>query len=207
MDSNSFLNLEASEKFLESITKNVNMGFEKKVVFPGDTLTSNIVKNGGSVNIGVGLNLLKDKVQATNAGILSYRAPSQYWVETSRKRYYPREGDQVVGVIEDRGGDFYTVNIFTGSACILNRLAFEGATKRNKPELKKGDVVYAKVISAAAELDTEITCISSSSSKREWSSGETIYGVLNQGLLINVQTGYARKLLRPDCQVLNSLGK
>ena len=66
------------------------------------------------------------------------------------------------------------MNIFSSSTALLNKLAFEGATKRNKPELKKGDVLYLLVSVADKDLDTEVTCISSSGSKKEWSTGETV---------------------------------
>lgn len=89
-------------------------------------------------------------------------------------QYVPKIGDQVVGIIEDKGGDFYKVNILSGSTALLNRLAFEGASKRNKPEYKVGDVVYCKVKLAHKHLDTELTCISSSGVKKGWSSGEAV---------------------------------
>jgi exosome complex RNA-binding protein Rrp4 len=80
----------------------------------------------------------------------------------------------VVGIIDDKGGDYYRVNIFSGSISLLSRLGFEGASKRNKPELKVGDVVYCKVTLAHKHLDTELTCISSSGVKKGWSSGEAV---------------------------------
>jgi exosome complex component RRP40 len=80
----------------------------------------------------------------------------------------------VVGIIEEKTADYYRVNIFSGSVAILNRLAFEGATKRNKPELKVGDVIYCRVSLAHRDLDTELTCISASSNKKSWSSGESV---------------------------------
>jgi exosome complex component RRP40 len=79
-----------------------------------------------------------------------------------------------VGIIEDKGGDFYRVNILSGSAAMLNRLNFEGASKRNKPELRVGDIVYCKVSLAHKHLDTELTCISTSGIKKGWSSGEAV---------------------------------
>jgi exosome complex component RRP40 len=60
----------------------------------------------------------------------------------------------VVGVIEDRSADFYRVNIFSGSAALLPRTDFDGATKRNKPELRRGDTVYCRIVSAEGGLDT-----------------------------------------------------
>ena len=131
-------------------------------------------------------------------------------------RYTPRKGDQVVGIIEERGVDFYVVNIFSGAHCVLNRLAFEGATKRSKPELKKGDLIYARVIVASDPTqedgglyetrDTELTCLTATGPKKEWNTGETIYGELPVGVLINVPLLMAKKLLHHDCVVLNALG-
>ena len=65
----------------------------------------------------------------------------------------------MVGIIVDRGGDYYRVNIASTSSAMLNRLAFEGATKRNKPALKVGDIIYARVIRANKHMDTELSCI------------------------------------------------
>ena len=48
----------------------------------------------------------------------------------------------MVGIVEERTSETYKVNVFSGAPALLNRLAFEGATKRNKPEMKRGDVVY-----------------------------------------------------------------
>ena len=41
-------------------------------------------------------------------------------------QYSPVTGDQVVGAIEDKTGDFYRVNIGSGMPCILSRVGFEG---------------------------------------------------------------------------------
>ena len=110
-------------------------------------------------------------------------------------------------------------------------MGFEGATKRNKPELKIGDVVYCRVSLAHKDLETELTCISASGSKKGWSSGEAvcltmfvlfllskneyifiylarqIYGQLSEGLLVHVSTGFAKHMLRPDSVLLNVLGR
>jgi exosome complex component RRP40 len=86
----------------------------------------------------------------------------------------PKIGDQVVGIIEERNADFYRVNIFSGAPAMLSRLGFEGATKRNKPDLKVGDVIYCRVSLAHRDLDVELTCLSSSGNKKGWSSGESV---------------------------------
>jgi exosome complex component RRP40 len=192
------------------------------VVLPGEQINVPPSSGGRKTTIGVGLyeNQKKDgnadiSVVSHTTGILkknrnAKNGSDSYWVDTNRTRYYAKLGDQVVGVIEEKGGDFYVVNIFSGFHCILSRLAFEGATKRSKPELKKGDVVYARVSAATDEtntLDTELSCLSPAGSKKEWTTGETIYGELPQGLLIRVSILKAKSMLKPDCAILNALGR
>lgn len=149
------------------------------IVLPGDILDTSRISTSAlsteKVTIGCGLRVIGDAAIVINPGVLQYRKPSTFSVESSRKKYYPLIGDQVVGIVEDRGGDFYMVNIFCGYSCILNRLAFDGATKRNRPELKRGEAIYARVVSTGGlEGDVEISCTSASAMKRDWSSGETV---------------------------------
>lgn len=194
-------NMELANSFLQAAEGELNLAYEPRVVFPGDDVSSIIQKSGGgsaessskAAKIGPGLHV-RTATSTTGAsvgkgggvagmsiavdavGILRHRAPCHYWVETSKTKYAPQLGDQVVGIVEDRGGDFYSVNIFSGSHCIMSRLAFEGATKRNKPELKRGDVVYARVVHAVnSGSDVELSCTSSAGgSKKEWTTGETV---------------------------------
>eukprot|EP01041_Mallomonas_annulata_P006153 gene6153-12463_t len=193
--------------FLNDASMNVDLNFRPIGVLPGDDVTEKI--SSFKTNIKIGQNLLQHRntVICTSAGTLRYRPPVTYWIENSRKRYFPRTGDQVLGLIEDKGGDFYRVNIFSGSVALLNRLGFEGATKRNKPELKIGDVVYCRINSAHKDVDTELTCTTAAAIKKEWSSGETVYGSLSEGVLVRVSLGLARRLLHPECAVLNTLGR
>ncbi|RYY77674.1 MAG: hypothetical protein EOO69_13675 [Moraxellaceae bacterium] len=176
------VNESVAEQFLETVAVNVDTLYTPQIVLPGDNISSFSDRHKETINImkiGHGLLDRHNSVIATQAGQFSYRVPASYWIDTCRRRYIPKQNDQVVGVIEDKGGDFYVVNIFTGCNSIISRLAFEGATKRNRPELKKGDVVYARVQTAGKDIDTELTCISSSGVKKDWSSGETVSDLLN----------------------------
>ncbi len=195
-------------EFLENASKTLNTKFQPTNLLPGDNVTS-IVTNQFVKGIILGRGLIEksNEVYAVNAGTLQYSPPSTYWVDSNSKIYIPNLGDQIVGIIEDKGSDYYKVNIFSGSIAMLPRLAFEGASKRNKPELKRGDFIYGKVTLANKEFDTEITCISSFGTKKEWSSGETIYGELKDGVIIKVSILKARSMLLPDNVVLTTLGK
>lgn len=186
--------------------------FEMRVI-PGMDVTAAVMQKlngpGKCIEVGNGLRLQRGKrILSTCAGTLLHRAPSHFYVyEKNRKQYYPANGDQVVGIIEERGGDFYRVNIFHGIPAIMSRLAFDGATKRNRPELRKGDVIYCRVICAQPDMDVELTCASSAGgSKKDWSSGEALYQNLGEGLLCHTSISFAENLLQPECPFLHRLG-
>lgn len=174
MSSTNDVNSQFADNFIAQAEKKVNLSFQPVAVVPGEVVTELVSRGSKSIKIGAGLEHENGSVHTTAAGILKYRAPGNYWVETDRKRYFPKVEDQVVGVIDQVLGDFYTVNIFSGFNCILNRQAFEGATKRNKPELKRGDVVYARVIKCGIDCDAELSCVTTTGAKKEWSTGETV---------------------------------
>jgi len=146
-------------------------------ILPGDSIRQHIKPNE-VVKLGNGVERSIDQVdfRAIVPGVLQAKKGNAFSVASSSARYIPSVNDQVVGIIEEKGGDFYMVNLFSGSTCILNRLSFDGATKRNKPDLNCGDVVYARVIFDGRDLsgDTEISCSSTSGSRKDWSTGETV---------------------------------
>lgn len=43
----------------------------------------------------------------------------------------------------------------------LPLMAFEGATKKQKPDLQVGDAVYARLLSAHREMEPELVCVDS----------------------------------------------
>ena len=179
------INASCADDFISKVDNSVDIGFQKVITFPGDDVTTNVTGLTTSINVGGGLIARHQKVVASTVGTLNYRAPSYYWTENSGKRYFPVVGDQVVGIVEDKGGEYYSINIFGGSNCIMNRLAFDGATKRNKPELKRGDVIYARIIAANPDSEAELSCMVASGPKKEWSTGETVSWLF----------GYDRKIL------------
>jgi exosome complex RNA-binding protein Rrp4 len=54
-------------------------------------------------------------------------------------------GENVLGVVVAKAGDLFRVDIGTSQPASLSYMAFEGATKRNRPNVNIGDVIYAKV--------------------------------------------------------------
>ena len=71
----------------------------------------------------------------------------------------------------------------------LPQLAFEGATKKTRPQLNHGSLVYARVISASKHLDPEVVCYNPSTGKSEG------MGELKGGMLFDISLGMARRLL------------
>ena len=51
-------------------------------------------------------------------------------------QYIPMKGDRVLGVVTKTTGRSYRVDIGSATQASLPELAFEGATKRNKPNLQ-----------------------------------------------------------------------
>lgn len=87
--------------------------FKATVVLPGDDVTESTTRTTRSLRLGPGLvQHGQEKVLATRAGVLRYRPPCSYWVESNGRRYGARVEDQVLGVVEDRMGESYKVNIF-----------------------------------------------------------------------------------------------
>lgn len=139
------------------------------------------------------------------------------------KRYIPNHHDRVIGIVEERMGDYYRCNIFGPHSALLPTLAFEGATKRNKPNLSTGSTVYCRVVSAPRDIDPELSCkvgggggtnsgattstiSDGGASRKDWLTGECTYGELKGGTVLKISIGLARELLHPKNIVLEALG-
>ncbi len=146
-------------------------GFAERVVHPGDVLTAAIeavaagADAGGSgsaaaapIKLGAGLAPVDEDVLATRSGVLSHKAPARFFVLANHRRYFPAVGDAVVGVVTDRNAEAYRVRLHGTTAALLPVLAFDGATKRNKPTLAIGALVFARVAAVSKHLDVELTC-------------------------------------------------
>lgn len=86
--------------------------FKSTVVLPGDDVTEATTRTTRSIRLGPGLVRQGETVVATRAGMLRYRPPCTHWVESNGRRYGARVEDQVLGIVEDRMGEAYKVNVF-----------------------------------------------------------------------------------------------
>ena len=79
-------------------------------------------------------------------------------------------------------------------------MAFEGATKKNRPNVNVGDIVYAKLLVASRDMEAELVCVDSYGKKAG-------LGVLSGGgFVFSVPLHVIRKLLSKDCVLLSTLG-
>lgn len=77
------------------------------------------------------------------------------------------------------------------SPVLLPQLSFEGATKKTRPILAAGALVYARVALAHKHMDAELECVSSSTGKSDG------LGPLTGGMLYDISLGMARRLMMP----------
>jgi exosome complex component RRP40 len=211
------------------------------VVLPGDNVTKHMRTSSASSDnneattstttkkvvpkLGPGLRCDKvsDQVFATVAGRLIKRqrgSGNVYFVQQNTERYRPVLQDRVIGIVEDRmgndgaGGDVYRVNIGASHPAVLSSLAFEGATKRNKPSFSAGQLLYARVadaVPAGGLLDPVLSCTlgphDEGIPRKDFMTNEGCYGELKGGTVCRIPTGLARELLHPNNLVLAELVK
>ncbi|XP_074642391.1 exosome complex component RRP40-like [Tubulanus polymorphus] len=172
------------------------------VVIPGDTLHSfKCAGKNDQVVVGPGLRKESGNVIASKPGILRFKEPNIYWIDSHIRRYVPVRGDCVIGIVTQKAGDIFRVDIGGSELASLSYLTFEGATKRNRPDVKVGDLVYAKLLVATKDMEPELVCMNS-----QGKSGG--FGVIGDGgLLIHCSLNLVRKVLSPECPLLKLLGK
>ena len=108
--------------------------------------------------------------------------------------YSAKEGDIVIGIISQKTYEVYRVNILASKEATLNSIDFEGATRKTKPNLNVGDVIFARVEKENKYSNVTLTCKSQSNSKG-WSSGESTYGELKGGKLYDYNRYLCLELL------------
>ncbi|GFY66565.1 exosome complex component RRP40 [Trichonephila inaurata madagascariensis] len=173
-----------------------------KVVMPGDVLLdiSSLQNSNEKIIFGPGMRREDDKILALKCGILKKNQSKIYYIDNHQMRYVPNRGENVIGIVLKKGSDEALVDIGSSEPAVIDLLSFEGATKRNKPALKIGDVLYAKILTACKDTDPELVCVNS--------YGKSVgFGVVPpEGYVLNVPLEYCRRLLLPNSLILKKLG-
>lgn len=167
------------------------------LVLPGDHLNLN-----PDVPITLGPGVYCDPktrdIIPVNAGVekvqLNAKGNNQLvYIDYDSTRYIPAVGDFVIGTIVGAFSDAYKVALSNFSLSVsLSYMSFPNATKKNRPTLKIGDLVYARVLTAAKELEAEIECMDSSTGQ------DSGFGLLEDGVCVDVPLSFCRKLLFDD---------
>lgn len=174
-----------------------------KVVLPGNDV-SHIVLKGDTCKksdktIGPGLKTVDNKIIVCNGGVLKCKDDKNFWIEYFKKKYMPAKDDVVVGIVAAKTSEMYKVDIGASELATLPYLAFTNATKKNRPDIKVGNVVSAKVKMATPFMESEISCVEYANS--------IVLGQLENGFLINVSLNYALRLKKSNSKLLYHLGQ
>lgn len=152
------------------------------------------------IKFGPGLREENGVILAYKAGVLRRRNPATYLIDCNQRRYVPVKEERIIGIVTNRGSDSYKVDIGGAIPASLPNLSFEGATKKNKPNIQIGDIVYARLCIANKDMEPELDCTDGSGK----SAG---LGQLSGGFMINCSLGLSRKLLSKEFVLLKCLGK
>ncbi|XP_065120126.2 exosome complex component RRP40 [Paramisgurnus dabryanus] len=178
-----------------------------EVLLPGDLFSCSLPESeDGSVKsektiCGPGLRRNGDEVHVFKSGILRHKHPNLYWIDSQQRRYVPAKGESVIGIVTAKSGDIFKVDVGGSEQASLSYLAFEGATKRNRPNVQVGDLVYGQFAIANKDMEPELVCIDSCGR----ANGMGVFGA--DGLLFKVSLGLVRRLLTPHSEIVKDLEK
>lgn len=188
------------------------MASERVFVLPGDPIDPDLIPSHPkkALRLGPGLrHVPPNDILPTLAGqLVSDSHKNTIRVETSTGRvssptytlrlqeltrqYTPRVGELVIGTVNKSAAEAYTVFLTDYTApCLLPQLSFEGATRKTRPVLASGALVYARVATAHRHMDAELECVSAATGKADG------LGPLTGGMLFTVSLGMARRLMMP----------
>ncbi|KAJ5601331.1 hypothetical protein N7510_010865 [Penicillium lagena] len=179
------------------------------VLLPGEEVPSDQLppsKNNNPLKLGPGLRLLSQPstsaaaghvLTATQAGLLTTDAKRNTvsLLSFSNRRYIPTPNDLIIAQIHHSSADYFHCMVTPHTAhALLGQLSFEGATKKTRPMLKQGELVYARVLSVGigAGAEVELTCVNPATGKAEPGG----LGPLVGGMVFDVSTGMAARLIR-----------
>ncbi|KAL1515717.1 hypothetical protein AB1Y20_002333 [Prymnesium parvum] len=184
----------------------VRLPLRNRGVFPGDVLQA--VDAFDSVLLGPGVFREGRELVATRAGILRWdEAHHRLWVENDQKRYIPALHDHVIGVVSDKNAEEYRLDIGAPATAVLPLLAFDGASKRNRPQLHVGSLVYCRVVVAHRDMEPEVSCKAPPGvgAAKDWVTRESVFGKLQAGHVFDCPAIVCRGLMDAQGPLLDAL--
>ena len=184
------------------------MDIERQIdefVLPGDTIALSTLpsplNSTCSITLGPGLHYDRETCAFTSHAAGHIREPSSlnYYVDGHRPCASSLlTGDLVLGVVVRRQLESVLVDIGYNELASLSLYDFEGSTKRTKPNVDRGDVIYGR-LKIDGECQPQILCIN------EDGKADGM-GILNEhGYLFDIPIDSANDLIGQD-NLLTELG-
>ncbi|OJJ51375.1 hypothetical protein ASPZODRAFT_127443 [Penicilliopsis zonata CBS 506.65] len=181
-------------------------------LLPGDEVPSDRLPptSNAPLRLGPGLRLLSKShsrstkaapsdhvIVATEAGLLKtdLKRNAASVLTFPNRRYIATPNDLVIAQIHHSSQDYFHCMVTPHAPhALLGQLAFEGATKKTRPMLKQGDLVYARVLSVGvgAGAEVELACVNPATGKAEPGG----LGPLTGGMVFDVSVGTAARLMK-----------
>ena len=84
-----------------------------------------------------------------------------------------------------RIAEAYKIDLGSSCQATLSIAGFEGVTKKNRPNLAVGDVVYARVSVANKDLEPELVCFDTDKAEG--------LGAIKEGMLFTCSSSYSKR--------------
>ncbi|KAF1964676.1 hypothetical protein BU23DRAFT_520825, partial [Bimuria novae-zelandiae CBS 107.79] len=181
------------------------------VVLPGDEVPQDALPTPTGkkkhLTLGPGLRHIPPNTVATTiaGALVTDNKKAAAWIESNSGRYLATAGDLVIATVEKSAAEAFSCTITPHTPpASLPHLAFEGATKKTRPQLSPNSLVYARIASATKDFAPELTCVDPSTGKSEG------LGPIKGGMVFKISLGMARRLLagsKGGVAVLQFLGE
>lgn len=179
------------------------------ILLPGEAVPADSLPKSkkGTLTLGPGLrHIPPTSITATTLGSVAVdNKKSAVWLESTNGRYQPSTGDLVIAQVHHGSTDTYHCALTPQTPyALLGQLAFEGASKKSRPQLSPGDLVYGRVSRAVKGEDVEIEGYNSATGKSEG------MGQLKGGMVFEISPAFARRLMmgkKGGVKILEGVGE
>ncbi|WEW60530.1 exosome non-catalytic core subunit rrp40 [Emydomyces testavorans] len=203
-----------------SMNCDLEIAMSPSILLPGDTIPNPI--QSPSIKLGANLHILPPHstsqttpttpITSTQTGLLvpDPKRNTLSLLPFPRRRYIPQPNDLIIAQIHRSSPDYFHCIISPHTPhVLLPHLAFEGAMRKTRPQLKSGELVYARVLSVGVGpgAEIELTCVNPATGKAEPGG----LGPLSGGMVFDVSVGLGARLMSAGGSggvvVLEELGK
>lgn len=168
------------------------------VVLPGDAIAPDDLPTGTgkrkTLKIGPGLRHIPPSTVVTSiaGALVTDPKKNAASIDFNSGRYQPFPNDLVIATVQSSVAESFNCTLTPHTPfATLPHLAFEGATKKTRPQLPPNSLVYARIATCTRDSAPELTCVDPSTGKSEG------LGLVKGGMVFKLSLGMARRLLAP----------